>query len=153
MYDDGYKNIVNTDYSSVLIEQMRARHSVLRPEMEWLEMDVRDLQFADGSFDVAIDKVTMDGMMTAKGDVWDPPQQVIDDCTAEVGEVIRTLKKPAGTFIYLTFGQPHFRRRFLTRPDTTLEIRELGDAFHYYLYILRTSESITVTTTTTTTTV
>ncbi|KAJ7742800.1 hypothetical protein B0H16DRAFT_1562411 [Mycena metata] len=50
----------------------------------------------------------------------------------------RTLKKDSGVFIYLTFGQPHFRRRFLTHPDTKLEIKELGEAFHYYIYVLRT---------------
>ncbi|KAJ7625681.1 S-adenosyl-L-methionine-dependent methyltransferase [Roridomyces roridus] len=138
MYDDGYENIVNTDYSSVVIEQMSRRHTEKRPRMEWLEMDVRDLRFPDQSFDIAIDKGTMDAMMTAKGDVWDPPQQVVDDCTAEVDEVIRTLKKDTGVFIYLTFGQPHFRRRFLTRPDTKLRIKELGEAFHYYLYTVRT---------------
>lgn len=33
-------------------------------------MDVRDLKFDDASFDVAIDKGTMDAMMTSKGDVW-----------------------------------------------------------------------------------
>ncbi|KAF8817463.1 S-adenosyl-L-methionine-dependent methyltransferase [Phlegmacium glaucopus] len=136
MWDDGYRNIVNVDYSAVLIEQMRKRHGQVRPEMEWHEMDVRDLSFEADSFDVAIDKGTMDAMMTAKGDVWDPPQQVVDDCTKEVDETLRVLKK-GGLFIYLTFGQPHFRRRFLTRPGTTLEIKELGDAFHYYLYIVR----------------
>jgi hypothetical protein len=45
--------------------------------------------------------------------------------------------RPGGVFIYLTFGQPHFRRRYLTRPDTTLEICQLGEAFHYYLYVMR----------------
>lgn len=136
LWDDGYHNIVNVDYSAVLIDRMRKRHSQDRPEMEWLEMDVRNLSFQADSFDVAIDKGTMDAMMTAKGDVWDPPQQVVDDCTKEVDETLRVLKK-GGLFIYLTFGQPHFRRRFLTRPGTTLEIKELGDAFHYYLYIMR----------------
>ena len=89
----------------------------------------------------------------------DPPQQVIDDCTREVDEVLRlalpcfcaiglsiitsryrrrVLRKGNGTFFYLTFGQPHFRKRYLTQPDTTLEIQQIGDAFHYYLYILRT---------------
>lgn len=33
-------------------------------------MDVRKLSFDDDTFDVAIDKGTMDAMMTAKGDVW-----------------------------------------------------------------------------------
>ncbi|KAJ3863799.1 S-adenosyl-L-methionine-dependent methyltransferase [Lentinula novae-zelandiae] len=138
MYDDGYHNIVNTDYSSIIIEKMKQRHGDARPQMEWHEMDVRDLKFDDSSFDVAIDKGTMDAMMTAKGDIWNPPQQVVDDCTREVREVIRTLRKEMGVFIYLTFGQPHFRKRYLTVPGTKLEIRELGEAFHYYLYILRT---------------
>jgi len=107
--------------------------------MQWLVMDVRDLTtFEDGTFDVAIDKGTMDAMMATKGNVWDPPQQVIDDCTKEVDEVLRVLRKGGAKFLYLTFGQPHFRRRYFTRPDTTLEIQQIGDAFHYYLYILRT---------------
>lgn len=54
--------------------------------------------------------------------------------TDEPGSVLRK----GGFFLYLTFGQPHFRRRYLTRLDTTLETRQLGEAFHYYLYILKT---------------
>ncbi|KZT67367.1 S-adenosyl-L-methionine-dependent methyltransferase [Daedalea quercina L-15889] len=138
MYDDGYKNIVNTDYSGVVIEKMKHKHAEARPEMEWHEMDIRDLSLESGSFDVAVDKGTMDAMMTAKGDVWDPPEEVVQNCNREVDEVLRVLRKPGGVFIYLTFGQPHFRERYLTRPDTRLEVRALGEAFHYYLYILRT---------------
>ncbi|KAH9920813.1 S-adenosyl-L-methionine-dependent methyltransferase [Amylocystis lapponica] len=138
MYEDGYKNIVNTDYSGILIEKMRQRHHKVRPEMEWHEMDIRNLILDSDSFDVAIDKGTMDAMMTTKGDVWEPPQEVIDNCNREVDEVLRVLRKPGGVFVYLTFGQPHFRRRYLSRPGTTLEIRELGEAFHYYMYILKT---------------
>jgi len=136
MWEGGYRNIVNIDYSGILIQQMQTRHSQRRPEMQWREMDIRDLLFEDMSFDVAIDKGTMDAMMTTKGNVWDPPQQVIDDCNKEVDETLRVLRK-GGVFIYLTFGQPHFRRRYLQREGTTLEIKELGETFHYYLYIVR----------------
>lgn len=139
MYDDGFGNITNIDYSSVVIEQMQQQHKVPRPTMKWLEMDIRALNFPASIFDVAIDKGTMDAMMTTKGDVWDPPQQVIDDCTKEIDEVLRVLR-PGGVMLYLTFGQPHFRKRYLTRPGTTLEIRKMGDAFHYYLYILRRTD-------------
>ena len=38
-------------------------------------MDVRNLSFQAESFDVAIDKGTMDAMMTVKGDVWVCPKQ------------------------------------------------------------------------------
>jgi len=90
-------------------------------------MDIRDLKLDNSTFDVAIDKGTMDAMMTAKGDVWDPPQQVVENCTKEVDEAVRVLRKPGGIFIYITFGQPHFRRRYLTRPGTILEIKQLGE--------------------------
>ena len=53
----------------------------------------------------------------------------------------RVLKQDNGVFLYLTFGQPHFRRRYLIRANTTLEVREMGEAFHYYLYIVRTQGS------------
>lgn len=33
----------------------------------------------------------MDAMMTAKGSVWDPPDQVVEDCTREIDEVVRYL--------------------------------------------------------------
>jgi len=137
MWDDGYKSIVNVDYSSVIINKMRRRHESTRPEMEWYEADVRQLPFETGSFDVAIDKGTMDAMMTTKGDVWDPPPQVVNDCICEVKEALRVLRQPDGIFLYFSFGQPHFRRRYLTQPNTELEIRQIGEAFHYYFYILR----------------
>ncbi|TRM60752.1 S-adenosyl-L-methionine-dependent methyltransferase [Schizophyllum amplum] len=137
MWDDGYHNIVNVDYSPVVIEQMCRRHGVVRPQMEWHEMDIRELRFDDASFDVAIDKATMDAMLTYKGDPWNPPKSVVNDCMREVDEVVRVLR-PGGIFIYLTFGQPHFRRRYLAqRPGTTLDVRELGDTWNYYLYMLR----------------
>ncbi len=44
-------------------------------------MDVRALDFDDDSFDVAIDKGTMDAMMTAKGDIWVKPSgSSLPDC-------------------------------------------------------------------------
>jgi len=135
MWQDGYRNIVNVDYSSVVIEKMSRRHASIRPEMKWYEMDVRNLSFADGSFDVAIDKGTMDAMLTAEGDVWDPPSEVVEDCKKEVEEAVRILRK-GGIFLYITFGQPHFRRRILSVPGSSLQIREVGHAFHYYVYIL-----------------
>lgn len=43
---------------------MIGKHAEKRPGMDWLEMDIRDLKFEDGSFDVVIDKVSSgtDGM-------------------------------------------------------------------------------------------
>ncbi|KAF8328367.1 uncharacterized protein EI90DRAFT_3146144 [Cantharellus anzutake] len=87
MFSDGFLNIVNTDYSSVVINQMAQRHS--EKSMQWIEMDIRALQFEDETFDVVIDKGTMDAMLAVKGSVWDPPQRAIDDCNKEVDEATR----------------------------------------------------------------
>ncbi|KIR57496.1 hypothetical protein I314_06732 [Cryptococcus bacillisporus CA1873] len=56
LYDAGWKNIVNIDYSKIVIEQMQERHAEKRPEMTWLEMDVMDLKFRENEFDLIIDK-------------------------------------------------------------------------------------------------
>lgn len=72
MYEAGYHNIVNVDYSEIVIEKMKSRNAS-RPEMTCLlaciilhwcgsnpclgeVMDVRNLAFDDSGFDVAIDK-------------------------------------------------------------------------------------------------
>ncbi|KAG8932719.1 hypothetical protein FRC02_000683 [Tulasnella sp. 418] len=139
MWQDGYKNITNIDYSTVVIEKMEKKYED-RPGMEWLVMDARDLRFNQDSFDVVIDKGTMDAMLAVKGDVWNPPEEAVQNCMKEVDEAIRVLKRPHGVFLYLTFGQPHFRKRYLQRDRTSLEIRKLGDSFHYFLYVLRVDE-------------
>ena len=42
-------------YSKRVIEDMKERHTS-RERMQWLEMDILDLRFEDGSFDLVIDK-------------------------------------------------------------------------------------------------
>ncbi|KAI9306242.1 S-adenosyl-L-methionine-dependent methyltransferase [Cunninghamella echinulata] len=132
MYKDGYKNITNIDYSETVIKNMQERCKDM-PEMKWLEMDIRDLKFDNESFDVVIDKGTMDALMCDKGDVWDPSEELVREVKAEVDEVQRVLKV-GGVFIYITFGQAHFRKPHLTRDCWEIKTTTLGDAFHYFFY-------------------
>lgn len=39
---------------------MQSRHEGERPGMSWLEMDVLDLQFGEGEFDLLVDKGQLD---------------------------------------------------------------------------------------------
>nr|XP_018265602.1 uncharacterized protein I303_01972 [Kwoniella dejecticola CBS 10117]OBR87760.1 hypothetical protein I303_01972 [Kwoniella dejecticola CBS 10117] len=55
LYDNGWENIVNIDYSKIVIDQMRERHTA-RPNMKWLEMDILNLGFQDEEFDLVVDK-------------------------------------------------------------------------------------------------
>ena len=67
LYDDGFKNQVNVDISSVVISLMKERNAVLRPEIQWITMDITDMRdFETGSFDIAIDKSTMDALVCAQ---------------------------------------------------------------------------------------
>ncbi|KAL7418997.1 hypothetical protein Q5752_006681 [Cryptotrichosporon argae] len=138
MYDAGWTNIVNLDYSPAVIAQMRARHAG-RPHMEWRVMDVLALEYGE-EFDVVVDKGTMDAMLTTKGDPWNPPAADIATCTREVDEAVRVLRKrPGSLFVYFTFGQPHFRKRYLAnRPEWRLSTAEIGppEGFAYYMYRL-----------------
>ncbi|EPQ29655.1 uncharacterized protein PFL1_02875 [Pseudozyma flocculosa PF-1] len=161
MYASGYERITNLDYSAPLIESMKRKHDARgQTRMKWLVMDVTQMTSDDnpaalcsthehdeeekegrgkgeGTWDVAIDKGTMDAFMAEKGSVWDPSPRVRALVKGEVDGVLRLLK-PGGLFIYLTFGQPHFRRPLLERPDEwDIEVKTIGDMFHYYLYVCR----------------
>ncbi|KAJ2450898.1 hypothetical protein GGF42_004382 [Coemansia sp. RSA 2424] len=135
MYDDGYQNIVNVDYSDVVIEQMRQR-SQQQVGMTWEVMDVRALNLDDGSVDVAIDKGTLDALMCDKGDVWEPSAELCENVAGEVDEVDRVLAA-GGKFIWITFGQPHFRKRHLERASWELQVERLNDGgFDYFMYVV-----------------
>ncbi|KAJ1834743.1 hypothetical protein IWW55_005979 [Coemansia sp. RSA 2706] len=135
MYADGYERITNVDYSDVVIEQMRQR-TQHQPRMTWEVMDVRAMALDTGAIDVAIDKGTLDALMCEKGDVWEPSAELCANVAREVDEVDRVLA-PGGKFLWITFGQPHFRRRHLERDSWAIEVERLNDGgFDYFVYIM-----------------
>ncbi|KAJ3307684.1 hypothetical protein HDV04_002761, partial [Boothiomyces sp. JEL0838] len=70
MYDDGYTNQINVDYSPTVIQMMKERD----PRMEWITGDIFKLDsiFEKESIDCCLDKGTMDALLTKKYDKWDP---------------------------------------------------------------------------------
>ncbi|PWN32276.1 uncharacterized protein FA14DRAFT_162445 [Meira miltonrushii] len=91
MVNDGYANITNLDYSDILIQKMKIRH----PEQDWRTMDVRELsENADQlggaeSWDVILDKGTMDALMAERGSVWDPSDTVRTNVKREIDGVLQ----------------------------------------------------------------
>ena len=85
MHLAGYQSIINIDYSSTLISRLTTRF----PDQVYLTMDIRELTHPDNlsllggeeSFDVALDKGTMDALMAeGKGSsVWSPSEKVVSD--------------------------------------------------------------------------
>lgn len=111
IYDEGFENIVNIDFSSTVIEKMKQinRH---RTKMEWLVMDMTLMSFPDSVFDLVIDKAAMDALVVDEGDVWNPKDDVIESVDRMCKCATRVLTG-SGKFLQISFAQPHFRTKYL----------------------------------------
>jgi hypothetical protein len=91
----GYDNQLCLDFSSVVVDLMKSRHSS-ETGIEWANGDVRDMKdIATGSIDVAFDKGTLDAMIF--GSPWSPPDEVLENSGRYLNEasfcwsILRTL--------------------------------------------------------------
>ena len=113
LYDAGFTNIINIDYSATVIAQMQQQHAVTRPNMQWRVMDMTDLStLAAESFDVVMDKAAMDALLTREGDVWHPDPECIAAVSRMCTHVARVLA-PSGMLIQVSLSPPHFRKKYL----------------------------------------
>ncbi|XP_077757798.1 eEF1A lysine and N-terminal methyltransferase isoform X4 [Canis aureus] len=86
LYDVGYQDIVNIDISEVVIKQMKERNASRRPQMSFLKMDMTQMEFPDASFQVVLDKGTLDAVLM---DEEEKTLQQVDRMLAEVGRVLQ----------------------------------------------------------------
>jgi len=85
LYNDGYRNIVNMDYSSVVISAMQRRHKALQG-VEWVVVDAMDMsEFLPASFDVVLEKGTLDALLVAEKDPW----KLSSDAEAMVNVILK----------------------------------------------------------------
>lgn len=141
-----YHSQVAVDFSRVCIDAMADKYAHLSPPVSWQYADVRDMraQFGDGSFDVAVDKGTLDAML--HGSVWDPPDDVRDSVGRYVREVKRVLRQ-GGLWLYVTYRQPHFVRGLLEGLGEGEEgweggarfevLNQGGGEFEYFGWVMR----------------
>ena len=140
---EGYTPVINIDYSPTVIAQMAEKYRGIKG-LEWLEMDVRRLEFRDESLDAIIDKGTLDAVdcgLMGEGNV-----------ARVVGEAYRTLKQ-GGLWCLFSLGTPEMRLPALQRAEYTwtishYEITEQGEeinvldpqsghAMHHHYYLMR----------------
>lgn len=87
MYEDGFQNILNIDYSDVVIKKMREKYALLIG-MEWQVMDICNMSMLEQeSFDVILEKGTLDSMLVNEKDPWslsDEAEAMIDNVLTQV---------------------------------------------------------------------
>ncbi|KAK8883191.1 Endothelin-converting enzyme 2 [Tritrichomonas musculus] len=138
IYDQGYKNITNCDGSPSCISLMKSEDT---RGMKWDVVNLLErFPYSDSSFDFALDKATLDALITEKADKWEPDPEAFEISEKYFKEVDRVLK-PDGIFIQISFGQPHFRRKLFERDiynwDVEVQTIQPGQGFHFFLYICK----------------
>lgn len=142
MYDDGYHSIWNIDFSSTVIDNMSKEF----PQMHWKVMDMLDLQFPPGTFDVVIEKATLDCLFVKEKSPWEVSDEVSTAMDKVLKGVSKVLKQPKdhhkSRFISITFAQPHFRRKFYEKFWSNCKTDTFGTGFHYYFYTMTEAKHI-----------
>eukprot|EP00953_Heterococcus_sp_UTEX-ZZ885_P023120 12728-Heterococcus_DN1.PRE.2 len=101
MYDDGFTSLTNIDASRVCIDQ---------------RMNASALEYPDETFDVALDKGTLDSVLCGEGSA----ANVAKMCM----EVSRVLK-PSGVYFVISYGVPDTRLQYLQVDDYSWTVTTL----------------------------
>ncbi|NWS75712.1 MET13 protein, partial [Crotophaga sulcirostris] len=105
MYDVGMcEDIVNIDISDAVIREMQERSRGRRPNMSYLLMDVLQMDFSDGHFQVVLDKGTLDAILT---DEEEATLGKVDRMFAEVSRVLQI----GGRYLCVSLAQEHVLKK------------------------------------------
>ena len=147
LYADGFHSITNIDYSSVCIRKMKIKYKDCL-KMKWLEMDMFNLQFDEESFDVVIEKGTIDALLVDEQDPWNISNDGFNSVTKALDQVSKVLKS-GGKFLSITFSQPHFRKILYCRSQFqwsyNVNCLSSNACLEYFIFILKKGESLSET--------
>lgn len=90
LYQEGFIHIDNIDFSPVVIAKMREKTKQM-DEMNWHVMNMQELHFENCTFDVVVDKGSIDALMVDQGSVWSPKEEVVKTAEKALSEVYSTV--------------------------------------------------------------
>lgn len=135
----GLKRVTSTDLSEVVVSRMRAA-ALARgvPEITWAVADMLALPFSDASFDIVIEKGTLDVFLVDNVDPWHVTPVIAARVSRVLKEIHRVLT-PTGALLSVTFAAPHFRRPLLAAGRFTwrVDCDTFGDEWAYHFYSCR----------------
>ncbi|VDM78265.1 unnamed protein product [Strongylus vulgaris] len=134
LYDMGYKNITNVDYSQVLIENSQS----LYPNMKRVYDDIRSLATIPScSFDVVLEKATIEALLVKEKSPWSSSEEALATVESIFKAVARVLTSD-GVFVSISFIQPYFRVPALLRVrDWSVTVKDFGEFFQYFIYVMQ----------------
>lgn len=80
--------MTSVDYSPVVVAAMQVRYAHV-PSLRWETMDVRALDFPSGSFDVVLEKGTLDALLAGEPDPWNVSSEGVHTVDQVLSEVRR----------------------------------------------------------------
>lgn len=128
MYDHGWRNITNIDFSTTCIEQGRlSMSSRSRPGVRWLVMDACSMVFEDESFHAAVDKGTMDAIACSEAFDW---------CLPRMARSIVRVLRPGGTWVCVSFTPPKIAMPLLECEGWSVHVERFES---FWMYVGRKS--------------
>jgi len=91
-YEDGFTNIISFDYSEIVINKMKNLYKD-KPSLLYEVQDVRQLTYEDETFDVLVDKGTLDAILCGSDS--------LTNATGMLEECYRCLKR--GGFFFCNY--------------------------------------------------
>ena len=113
MYDEGYTHNYNIDICQNVIEFMKTRNKE-RKGLHFDVMDASDMAYKDETFDLVIDKSTIDAILCG------------DHCFMLVAKMLKEISrvlKTGGYYIIISYGNPETRMVHLERDHLAFEIQ------------------------------
>ncbi|CAL4062299.1 unnamed protein product [Meganyctiphanes norvegica] len=107
------------------------------PSKGHLVMDATAVEFDAESFDVVLEKATIDSLLVEEKDPWNmssTSSQLLHKIMTQVSRIL----KNNGKFISITFAQPHFRKLIYcnTEYNWSYECKTFGSSFHFFFYVM-----------------
>mmetsp|Transcript_21543 Transcript_21543/g.25464 ORF Transcript_21543/g.25464 Transcript_21543/m.25464 type:complete len:282 (-) Transcript_21543:99-944(-) len=130
MVEDGYENLMNIDFSRIVIQQMNEKFEdpeILAPaKCEFVQLDITDMSvdpmaneikrgIPNGTYDVALDKGTLDSMFTSE-----QADRIVKKALHEIDRIL----KPDGVYIIMSYNTPDMMLPYLDSTDDVTDVED-----------------------------
>ena len=111
MYDEGYNHNYNIDICQNVIDYMKSRNKD-KKGLHFDVMDVCDMSYKDETFDLIVDKSTIDALLCG-----DHSFMIVAKMLKEISRVLKT----GGYYVIISYGKPESRMIHLERDHLAFE--------------------------------